>query len=148
MDISAINIDISDNPKSLGNYLKKFIQDINKKTAEEMLQIIADAKTQGVNLGKYQDQIITGIKQKLTGFVSEKELNKVDEISGFISLIKNLEPQSKKVIQKSLMYYITNMILGSANLRMDRGAELEAMMKTSSLNEIIIFSVISTNTNL
>ena len=149
LDKKPLNRDISQKPDSLGFYLSKHMQGLDKKTPEEMLQIIADAKTKGVSLGKYEDQILIGIKQKLEGFLSKEQINKANAISDFIPLLKDLDEQVRKLIKKNIMFYITNMILGSANLRIDRGAELEAMTKTSSLNELIILSVLyTTNTNL
>jgi len=107
------SIDLSKKENTMSGYLAKYLHSMDKQTPEEILQLLVDAKKEGVK-------------------VSDQYLEKTIEHAK--SLMHN---------KKALLRFIANIVLKGADLGVDRGAELEVLIKIyGTKDELIIKSVL------
>lgn len=119
------SVDLSNKPKSFSNYLMKNLPSLDKKTPEEIIQLLKDSKQNGVNISdNYLEKVITtaeGLKHNKKmllkyvadivlkgadlGVISSKELiKKLASIFGTEDelLIRNIISKKIKKIQEDV----------------------------------------------
>jgi len=61
------SVDLSTKPKSFASYLMKFIKEIHKKTPDEIIKLIENAKEEGVHVSQdYLDKVLTRAEELRT----------------------------------------------------------------------------------